>query len=672
MAAKHAVSDFPYPDQENQVMNAWERLVCGVGLSADVVRNVIERSWARCHSAGVDAAARRAPSPTSDEGFGRLLHRFRDVIDVGVPVMEQVRESLSESGTIMILTDPSGVILKTEGDPATLEAAEDVRLVNGANWDELVCGTNAIGTALSLKEPVQIHATEHFCTGFKPWSCSAVVVRDPAHGEILGVLDVSGLSNRFHGNWLALAMMTAGRIEAEVAARQMESRWRLAEAGLQSLSRASSSAVMLFDRQGRLVKAEGVTSHSQASLGGCGDWSAGHRVEAFDTDSGHGDAALPDWLRPEWVQPVMRGGQRLGTVLVLPDSLGREPARRIVDTRATAFTVGQTSTTLGPIIGRSTALRQALERAKQVADLDVPVLLQGETGVGKEIFARAIHERRQRTQGPFVAVNCGGLPRDTLASELFGYVDGAFTGAKRSGMIGKIEAARDGTLFLDEIGEMPLELQPYLLRVLEGGELYPLGASQPRNVQFKLIAATNRDLRAEVAAGRFRQDLFYRVSVTTLRIPALRERTEDIAELVEYFSREVSHRHGGSMKRFEADVMDAFERYAWPGNIREMRNVVEGMVMLTDDDTVTAAALPEEIAFSVAAAGRTPHVWPESAAAPDLDAVERDAISAAIARRQGNLTKVAKELRISKSTLYLKIDKYALNTTLRQARQHDQ
>src|SRR6267142_1206106 len=137
MAAKHAVSGFTYPDQENQVMNAWERLVCGVGLPADVVRNVIERSWARSHSAGVDPAARRAPSPTSHEDFSRLLHRFRDVTDVGVPVMEQVRESLSESGTILILTDPSGVILKTEGDPATLEAAEDVRLVNGANWDEL-------------------------------------------------------------------------------------------------------------------------------------------------------------------------------------------------------------------------------------------------------------------------------------------------------------------------------------------------------------------------------------------------------------------------------------------------------------------------------------------------------------------------------------------------------
>src|SRR5262245_63149089 len=275
MAAKQVVSGFPYPLQESQVMNAWERLVCGMGLPADAVRTVIERSWTRCHSAGVDPATPRAPSTTSDEGLGRLIHRFRDVIDVSVPVMEQVRESLSESGTMMILTDPSGVILKTAGDPATLEAAQDVRLVNGANWDELVCGTNAIGTALSLGEPVQVHATEHFSAGIKPWSCSAVVLRDPAYGEILGVLDVSGLSSRFHRNWLALAMMAAGRIEAGLAAHQLESRWRLVEAGLQGLSRASSSAVMFFDRQGRLVKAEGITNRSRASLGGCADWRTG-------------------------------------------------------------------------------------------------------------------------------------------------------------------------------------------------------------------------------------------------------------------------------------------------------------------------------------------------------------------------------------------------------------
>src|SRR6266478_4246556 len=248
---------------------------------------------------------------------------------------------------------------------------------------------------------------------------------------------------------------------------------------------------------------------------------------------------------------------------------------------------------------------------------------------------------------------------------------GCVHGARRTGMMGKVEAAQGGTLFLDEIAEMPLDLQPYLLRVLESGELYPLGASQPRTVQFKLIAATNRDLRAEVVAGRFRQDLFYRVSVTTLRIPALRERKEDIAELVEHFNREVSHRHGVSVKRFEPEVIEALERYAWPGNVREMRHVVEGMVMLTNDDTVTAAALPEEMALSVADTGRGPSVSAESPAVRDLDAVERDAIHTAIGRRHGNLTMVAKDLRISKSTLYLKIDKYELNPALRQARQQD-
>src|SRR5215510_10882010 len=301
MAARHAVSGFPSPGQESQVMNAWDRLVCGAELPANAVRTVIEDSWARCLSAGVDPARPRGPLPASDEALSRLLDRFRDVIDVSSPVMDQVRDSLSESGTIMILTDPSGVILKTDGDPATLEAAGDVRLVSGVSWDELSSGTNAIGTALSLKEPVQVHATEHFCAGIKPWSCSAVVLRDPASGGILGALDVSGLSNKFHRNWLALAMMAAGRIEAGLAAHQLESRWRLVEAGLQGLSRASSSAVMFFDRQGRLVKAEGITNRSRASLGGCADWSTGRRVEAFDSDSRRGDAALPEWLRPEWV-----------------------------------------------------------------------------------------------------------------------------------------------------------------------------------------------------------------------------------------------------------------------------------------------------------------------------------------------------------------------------------
>ena len=237
-------------------------------------------------------------------------------------------------------------------------------------------------------------------------------------------------------------------------------------------------------------------------------------------------------------------------------------------------------------------------------------------------------------------------------------------------MIGKIEAAAGGTLFLDEIGEMPLELQPYFLRVLDGGEVYPLGDSKPRKVRFRLVAATNKDLRAEVTAGRFREDLFYRVSVTALRVPSLRERKEDLSPLVHHFSGEVSQRYGAPMKGFEPEVLEAFERYAWPGNVRELRNVLEGMMTLATGDTVTLADLPPEIASSITQPIPQRSVPTHSAAVVDLEAVECDAISTAITSCHGNLTLAAKELRISKSTLYLKVRKHGLDKTLLEARLH--
>jgi len=388
------------------------------------------------------------------------------------------------------------------------------------------------------------------------------------------------------------------------------------------------------------------------------DFRDNDRVDAFNVGSGlpASSPSLPERLRPEWIEPVIRGGERLGTIVVLPGPSQRRTGRRVVHSRTATLTPGEEARGgVGRIIGGSEPLRQAVEKARQLAELDVPVLLQGETGVGKDMFARTIHEGGRRKNGSFVALNCGGLPRDTLVSELFGYVDGAFTGAKRSGMVGKIEAAEGGTLFLDEIGEMPLEIQPAFLRVLEGGEFYPLGDSKPRKVEFRLVAATNKDLRAEVAAGRFRQDLFYRVSVTALRVPSLRERREDIRVLVQHFSGEVSRRYGLPMKRFEPGVLDAFDRYTWPGNVRELRNVVEGMVMLTTGDAVTVTDLPAEIASSIVEADRHPAVPTASVTVTNLETAEREAISAAITMCHGNLTLAAKELRISKSTLYLKL-----------------
>src|SRR5437899_1118703 len=254
MEPKATFSGSPHPDQERQVTAAWDRFLRGTDLPPNAVRSVIEGSWSRCLSARVDPERSRAQAPAPEEDLRRLQHRHRDLIDASVPVMQQARDFLSESGTMMILTEPTGVILETEGDQATLDAAQDVRLVNGANWNELACGTNAIGTALSGGQPVQVPAAEHFCAGIKPWTCSATVVQDPASGEVLGALDVSGLSGTFHRQWLALAVVAAGRIQANLAAREIGLQHHLLEAGLRRLSKSAPGGLIFFDRKGRLVK----------------------------------------------------------------------------------------------------------------------------------------------------------------------------------------------------------------------------------------------------------------------------------------------------------------------------------------------------------------------------------------------------------------------------------
>jgi sigma-54 dependent transcriptional regulator, acetoin dehydrogenase operon transcriptional activator AcoR len=320
------------------------------------------------------------------------------------------------------------------------------------------------------------------------------------------------------------------------------------------------------------------------------------------------------------------------------------------------------------IIGDENGLRDVVRLAKRLARVDATVLVSGETGVGKEIFARTIHAESACRHGPFVALNCGGLSRELLASELFGCVEGALPGARRSAMTGKVEAANGGTLFLDEVAELPLDLQPCLLRVLESGEVYPVGSTKPRRVHFRMISACNRPLRNEVAEGRFRMDLFYRLSVTSLNIPPLRHRRMDIPELVEHFSERSAAHHGLPKRRFSDEVLRLLMNHTWPGNVRELRNVIDTVTLLATDEVVDLASLPRELLE-----GPTPERDPARGAgqAPrdiTLGLVEKDAISAAILTRQGNLTQVARDLNISRSTLYLKIEKHALVPVLDEAR----
>src|SRR3989454_5611966 len=407
MEPKAAFSGSPHPDQERQVMAAWDRFLRGTEMPPNAVRSVIESSWSRCLSARVDPGRSRAQAPAPEEDLRRLQHRHRELIDASVPVMQQARDFLSESGTMMILTDATGVILETEGDQSALDAAQDVRLVSGANWNELACGTHAIGTAFSARQPAQVHAAEHFCAGIKPWTCSATVVQDPASGEVLGALDVSGLSGTFHRQWLALAVVAAGRIQANLAAREIGLQHHLLEAGLRRLSKTAPGGLIFFDRKGRLVKIDAAGDRSLAAMGIKLDSREDRRVDAFDADSATraGRPTLPEWLRPEWVEPVIRGGERVGTIVVLADPFQRRTGPRGAHSHvATPETGVETNGDLAQIIGGSPALRLVVEKARQLASLDVAVLLQGETGVGKEMFARAIHEGGDRKNGRFVAL----------------------------------------------------------------------------------------------------------------------------------------------------------------------------------------------------------------------------------------------------------------------------
>jgi len=301
-------------------MGAWERFVQGDGLAPGLVRDVVGQSWLRCRFASVDPALGHAPDPLAESALMALRQQHRDLIEASVPVLAQARDLLSESGSMMILTDPTGVILRTEGDPATLEAALDVRLTDGANWSELLSGTNAIGAAVSVGGPVRVHGAEHFCAGIKPWTCSASPVRDPTTGDLLGVVDISGLRETFNRHWLALAVSAAGRIEERLRTLELEMRHRLLEWGLGHLSRAASGGLLFFDRKGRLAAADARARASLARMGLDPDPRARGRIDALRIDSvpDFSETALPRWLRAEWIEPVVVQGERLGLVVVLP------------------------------------------------------------------------------------------------------------------------------------------------------------------------------------------------------------------------------------------------------------------------------------------------------------------------------------------------------------------
>lgn len=646
-----------------RIAKAREELLSLGALSDDSVRPLIQASWQRCVTDEVNPLVAKQAIEMEGCQLDSIKASHHELISASEPIMREAKDLLADSGTIMHLVAPTGTILCYQGDDHTRALAANYHLVPGANWNESVVGTNAIGTALSVGSAVQVHAFEHFCENISVWTCSAAVIRDPFDNRIMGAVNISGLKNTLHDYCLALAVSGARRIEGQLAQQQMAKRDLLLGVTLDRFTIPGNDGLLLIDQEGRLVRTNHHADRVLAARGIQIDLSPFNPILTLNEEGRRANQSKPilDQFNREWLEPVVYQGEQIGYLAVVPFPSPRRKPRQ-PDTGVTQITAGENDNGFSRLVGCTPQFVKCIQQATRLAKAPIPVLLQGETGVGKELFANAMHEMSPSNGNAFIALNCGGLSRDLLAGELFGYVEGAFTGARRGGMTGKIEAASGGTLFLDEIGEMPLDLQPMFLRVLQESEICRIGETQPRKVNFRLIAATNRDLAQEVAEGRFRIDLYYRISSMTLTIPSLKERSEDVVVLAEHILEKLAKQHEGGRKQLNPELKALLEQYAWPGNVRELSNLITAAYFLTDRDELTPADLPMDLHIE-----RDPgpvcssEGGAECTAANPLELAEREVICRVIQEQGGNLTRAAKQLNIAKSTLYIKLNKYGID-----------
>ncbi|MBX2885167.1 MAG: sigma-54-dependent Fis family transcriptional regulator [Granulosicoccus sp.] len=650
---------FAHPGKERDILHAWENFLSGVTAVGPSVRVVVERSWKRSSMRGVNARLTQSPVVYSEASFHVLRQRNQLLRNAAVETLREHSELLAGTRSILILSDPGGVVLDVAGDPGTIDQGHDINLTLGGSWNEGDVGTNAIGTAIATDRAVQIHASEHFCEGVKKWTCAAAPIHDPRDQSLLGILDISGPDISYCQQNLALALTAAKQIEMMLVEQLLAERAHLLEACLSSPS-YGNDGVILFDQTGCVVYTNNEANRqmSQGAISSSlrpGTRVAGHYSSPTLRDLANG---LPPGMSADWLHPVTLGNQTLGSLLLIPSQptthvpkLAPKHARLT----STVKTSVATKDAFSSIVGTADTIRDAKARAQRIAGGSAPVLIEGETGVGKELFARAIHAASKNSTGPLVTYNCGALSKELIGSELFGYVKGAFTGAHTDGRVGRFELANGGTLCLDEIGEMPLELQPYLLRVLDEGIVYRLGDNKPRKIDVRLVVMTNRNLREEVDAGRFRQDLFYRICVAELSIPPLRTRGDDVIQLIHYFNDQLSAKNDLPPANISEQALEALCRHDWPGNVRELRNVIESVMLTCSNTTVDLRDLPDWVLSPPTHAGGNTPAQPV-----DLESSQKQAIEAAMQMHAGNLTRAAKQLGISRSTLYRKIDHFKI------------
>ncbi len=580
--------------------------------------------------------------------------------------MEQLFTQIRDAGYVVLLTDARGVTVDFMNNPQLDRELRQAGLYLGSCWSEDQEGTCAVGLCSIDRQPLTVHHEEHFRAPNTSLTCSAAPIFAP-NGELIAVLDASALyspdDKRSQHLVLQMVASTARMIENAHFLRQFDHCCVLRLSARREFLDVDVDGLMALDEEGVIVAAN---ARAHLELGGARLELTGQRL-----DDVFG-------VRMEDLQAMMASSDGAPLALRTLRSARRyfvQPSKPRRVARVVPAPLPPARGPQDPLTALAGADPQMLVNAQQalrVLGKGIAVMLHGETGTGKEAFARAMHEASARSAAPFVALNCAAIPESLIESELFGYRDGAFTGARAKGVRGKIAQADGGTLFLDEIGDMPLSLQTRLLRVLAEREVLPLGAEKPVPVDLQVICATHRDLGELVSAGQFRQDLYYRLNGIVLHLPALRERSDKVA-LIHQLLREEAREQQRASHGMAENALSVLLHYDWPGNIRQLKNVLRSALALSDDGWIELEHLSADVRGAVctvmppprlATLGFNEEVVPAApvmtgaAAAPA--SVEAQALLEALRQHQWNIAQTARHLGLCRATVYRRMERHGI------------
>ncbi len=615
------------------------------------IRPEIIASWNRCKEMKVDRNGGRGHI-ISDSELVDCLKRKKELLEIARPIMEGLFEIIKDTSYSVVLTDENSVLIDTIINDDILAIHEELNFLKGTLWDEKNVGTNAIGTCLAMDEPVQIIGEEHYCVSHHRWTCSAAPIHD-TNGKIIGCLDLSGRATGVHTHTYGMVVSAAKNIENQLAI--VES-YRLMDVALDSIlnglmiidtdlkiQRVNHQVCKLFRmdeedilrlEMGQILKDVDIVNNIFINK---------KKFRLSDITLVIGPKKIECFLD---ITPIISDGKIMGAVLVIRET---KQVRKEMNIQA-GF---RANYTFDKIITKNKNMIELINTAKRISRTNCSVLIEGESGTGKELFAQSIHNESYRDRGPFIAINCAAIPKELFESELFGYEGGSFTGALKGGRPGKFELANGGTLFLDEIGEIPMEFQPKLLRVLDENKVTRIGGQYDRELDVRIIAATNRNLLNEISKTAFRQDLYFRLNVINLRLLPLRQRREDVIELGQYFLDLLNKENKHMTKYFSHVFKEKLKESDWVGNVRELKNIVQRSYYLSRGESIDNIELLDK--------KEEENIIDHRIEAQSIQEMEKKSIEQALHVNNGNTTKAAKDLKISKATIYRKIKSYAIN-----------